>query len=180
MRQRVMIAMALACSPRLLIADEPTTALDVTIQAQILQLLIDLQRRFEMTVLLITHDMGIIAQNTDRVMVMYAGQLVEEGRTAALFEHRLHPYTEALLGCVPRLETAGAGNDRLVSIQGSPPDLAMLPPGCRFAPRCPRAAERCTGQSPALESPLPARRVACFFPLLAASTRDPVAAGWKD
>ena len=180
MRQRVMIAMALACSPRLLIADEPTTALDVTIQAQILQLLRDLQRRFEMTVLLITHDMGIVAQNTHRVLVMYAGQIVEEGRTTALFEHRLHPYTEALLGCVPRLETDGAGTARLASIQGAPPDLANLPPGCRFAPRCPQAVERCAAQLPGLEAPLPGRRVACFFPLLGADTRDPVAARWKD
>ena len=165
MRQRVMIAMALACGPRLLIADEPTTALDVTIQAQILYLLRDLQRRFDMTVLLITHDMGIVAQNTQRVMVMYAGQLVEEGRTTALFGRRLHPYTEALLGCVPRLDTSFSGETRLTSIPGSPPDLAHLPPGCRFAPRCPAARERCIEQAPALGSPEPGRRVACFFPV---------------
>jgi oligopeptide/dipeptide ABC transporter ATP-binding protein len=165
MRQRVMIAMALACSPRLLIADEPTTALDVTIQAQTLSLLRDLQRRFEMTVLLITHDMGIVAENTDRTMVMYAGQIVEQSSTASLFERRLHPYSEALLGCVPRLDTEGAATDMLISIPGAPPDLSSLPPGCRFAPRCPRAREHCTTRVPALESPRPRRQVACFFPL---------------
>src|SRR6185312_6622700 len=165
MRQRVMIAMALACGPRLLIADEPTTALDVTIQAQILYLLRDLQRRFNMTVLLITHDMGIVAQNTQRVMVMYAGQLVEEGSTTALFGRRLHPYTEALLGCVPSLEATFDGQTRLTSIPGSPPDLAHLPAGCRFAPRCPHARDRCAEQAPTLSLPEPGRRVACFFPL---------------
>jgi len=163
MRQRVMIAMALACNPKLLIADEPTTALDVTIQAQILYLLRDLQQQFEMTVLLITHDIGIVAENTHRTMVMYAGQIVEQGSTASLFSRRLHPYTEALLGCVPRLDTEGAGT--LVSIPGVPPDLANLPPGCRFAPRCPRARQSCSAQAPRLESPLPSRQVACFFPL---------------
>jgi peptide/nickel transport system ATP-binding protein len=165
MRQRVMIAMALACGPRLLIADEPTTALDVTIQAQILYLLRDLQRRFNMTVLLITHDMGIVAQNTQRVMVMYAGQLVEEGSTAALFGRRLHPYTEALLGCVPRLDASRGGEDRLTSIPGAPPDLARLGVGCRFAPRCPSARDTCAVEAPTLSSPEPGRRVSCFFPL---------------
>jgi oligopeptide/dipeptide ABC transporter ATP-binding protein len=169
MRQRVMIAMALACSPQLLIADEPTTALDVTIQAQILHLLRDLQRRFEMAVLLITHDMGIIAENTHRLMVMYAGQMVEEGRTDTVFVHRLHPYTEALLACVPRLDSEGAGSDTLMSIPGAPPDLANLPPGCRFAPRCSQARDYCTSQLPRLTSPLPGRQVACFFPLLGAT-----------
>jgi peptide/nickel transport system ATP-binding protein len=181
MRQRVMIAMALACSPQLLIADEPTTALDVTIQAQILQLLRDLQRRLGMAVLLITHDMGIVAENTHRVMVMYAGQVVEEGRTDTLFAHRLHPYTEALLGCVPRLDTEGGGSDVLVSIPGAPPDLAQLPPGCRFAPRCPQARDHCTNELPTLTSPLPRRQVACFFPLLgAAAARDRLAADRRD
>jgi oligopeptide/dipeptide ABC transporter ATP-binding protein len=165
MRQRVMIAMALACGPRLLIADEPTTALDVTIQAQILYLLRDLQRRFNMTVLLITHDMGIVAQNTHRVMVMYAGQMVEEGSTAALFGRRLHPYTEALLGCVPRLDAALGGEERLTSIPGAPPDLARLGAGCRFAPRCPNARDHCTIEAPTLTSPESGRRVSCFFPL---------------
>jgi oligopeptide/dipeptide ABC transporter ATP-binding protein len=179
MRQRVMIAMALACSPKLLIADEPTTALDVTIQAQILQLLRDLQRRFEMAVLLITHDMGIVAENTHRIMVMYAGQIVEQGRTGALFEQRLHPYTEALLGCVPRLDSEGTRGDTLVSIPGAPPDLADLPPGCRFAPRCPQAREYCASQIPQPHWPLPQRQVACFFPLLDKAAAGERAAGRK-
>src|SRR5581483_8875040 len=137
MRQRVMIAMALACSPRLLIADEPTTALDVTVQAQILTLLYDLQQQFGMAVLLITHDMGIVAESTDRVMVMYAGQIVEHAATAALFQQRLHPYTEALLECVPRLDSVGKAT--LASIPGLPPNPSDLPAGCRFAPRCSQA-----------------------------------------
>jgi peptide/nickel transport system ATP-binding protein len=175
MRQRVMIAMALACSPRLLIADEPTTALDVTIQAQILHLLRDLQRRFEMAVLLITHDMGIVAENTHRIMVMYGGQIVEQSATPALFEQRLHPYTEALLGCVPRLYAEGAGSDTLVSIPGAPPDLANLPPGCRFAPRCPQARDLCRSALPRLESLPAGRQVACFFPLAGTSmAREPL------
>jgi oligopeptide transport system ATP-binding protein len=166
MRQRAMIAMALACSPKLLIADEPTTALDVTIQAQILQLLGDLQRDFGMAVLLITHDMGVIAETSDRVLVMYGGQVVEQGATAPLFTHCLHPYTDALLGCVPRIDGVGTERGSLISIQGSPPDLAHLPPGCRFAPRCPRAREQCSSRLPALEAALPQREVACLFPLL--------------
>jgi oligopeptide/dipeptide ABC transporter ATP-binding protein len=163
MRQRVMIAMALACNPKLLIADEPTTALDVTVQAQILSLLYDLQQQLGMAVLLITHDMGIVAESTDRVLVMYGGQIVEQADTAALFGQRLHPYTEALLQCVPRLD---GGEEALVSIPGQPPNPADLPPGCRFAPRCSEARPRCVEQLPALESPLPGRRVACFYPLL--------------
>ena len=164
MRQRVMIAMALACSPRLLIADEPTTALDVTIQAQILQVLTDLRRQFDMAVLLITHDMGVVAETSDRVLVMYGGQVVEQGATEPLFAQRLHPYTEALLRCVPRID--GTERGTLASIQGAPPDLAHLPPGCRFAPRCPQAREQCSRQLPMLERPLPEREVACFFPLM--------------
>jgi oligopeptide/dipeptide ABC transporter ATP-binding protein len=132
-----------------------------------LHLLRDLQHRFEMAVLLITHDMGIVAENTHRIMVMYGGQIVEQSATAPLFEQRLHPYTEALLGCVPRLYAEGGGSDTLTSIPGAPPDLANLPPGCRFAPRCPRAQDLCTSALPRLEA-LPSRRqVACFFPLAA-------------
>ncbi len=167
MRQRVMIAMALACSPRLLIADEPTTALDVTVQAQILALLHDLQQQFGMAVLLITHDMGIVAESTDRVIVMYAGQIVEQAATAELFVRRLHPYTEALLDCVPRLDDTG--NSTLASIPGMPPNPSDLPPGCRFAARCNHARPRCMEQMPRLESPLPGRQVACFYPLLPAA-----------
>jgi oligopeptide/dipeptide ABC transporter ATP-binding protein len=122
-----------------------------------------------MAVLLITHDMGIIAENTHRVMVMYAGQVVEEGRTDVLFADRLHPYTEALLGCVPRLDSEGIGSDTLRSIPGAPPDLANLPPGCRFAPRCPQVRDHCTNHLPRLDSPLPGRQVACFFPLMGAA-----------
>ncbi len=166
MRQRVMIAMALACSPRLLIADEPTTALDVTVQAQILALLHDLQEQLGMAVLLITHDMGIVAESTDRVMVMYAGQIVEQASTTALFQQRLHPYAEALLQCVPRLDDAGDAT--LASIPGLPPNPADLPPGCRFAPRCPQVQPRCLQELPHLAAPVEGRRVACFYPLLAA------------
>ena len=172
MRQRVMIAMALACSPRLLIADEPTTALDVTVQAQILSLLYDLQQQFGMAVLLITHDMGIVAESTDRVMVMYGGQIVEQAGTVAMFQQRLHPYTEALLECVPRLD--GGAEEALVSIPGQPPNPADLPPGCRFAPRCPRARPRCMEQLPLLEPAAPGRQVACFYPLLPAAPPVPL------
>ena len=181
MRQRVMIAMALACSPRLLIADEPTTALDVTIQAQILQLLRDLQRQFNMAVLLITHDMGIVAENTQRVMVMYGGQIVEQSQTGPIFEHCLHPYTEALLACVPRLDTGDTGKGKLASIKGMPPDLANLPPGCRFAPRCSLAREQCSATLPTLVERLVGRQVACHYPLLgAALAGDLSVAGRKD
>ncbi len=167
MRQRVMIAMALACSPQLLIADEPTTALDVTIQAQILRLLVDLQRQFNMAVILITHDMGVVAEMADRVLVMYAGQVVEQGAVVPLFERPAHPYTEALLRCVPRLDGA-IDKGRLASIQGIPPDLAFLPPGCRFAPRCPRARPACLDETPRLRTVLPGRAIACIDPSLAA------------
>jgi oligopeptide/dipeptide ABC transporter ATP-binding protein len=156
--------MALACSPRLLIADEPTTALDVTVQAQILALLHDLQQQLGMAVLLITHDMGIVAESTDRVIVMYAGQIVEQASTVALFEQRLHPYTEALLACVPRLDSVGKA--MLASIAGQPPNPSDFPPGCRFAPRCSRARPTCGEQLPVLESPVLGRQVACFYPLL--------------
>ena len=174
MRQRVMIAMALACSPRLLIADEPTTALDVTVQAQILALLYDLQQQLGMAVLLITHDMGIVAESTDRVMVMYAGQIVEQASTAALFQQRLHPYTEALLDCVPRLDSVGKAT--LASIGGQPPNPANLPPGCRFAARCNYARPDCMERLPRLETIAEGRRVACFYPLLPAVEPAQVAA----
>ena len=134
MRQRVMIAMALACDPKLLIADEPTTALDVTIQAQILELLSDLKQKLGMSVILITHDMGVIAGRTDRVMVMYAGKVVEATSTKLLFDEMRHPYSQALLASIPRLEQDN--RQRLYSIPGLPPDLTNPPVGCRFAPRC--------------------------------------------
>jgi peptide/nickel transport system ATP-binding protein len=151
MRQRVMIAMALVCHPKLLIADEPTTALDVTIQAQILELLKRLQTELGMAVLLITHDLGIVAGAADRVVVMYAGQVVEQAPTGQLFAHPLHPYTEGLLASVPRLDaTAGRGRSRLHSIPGQVPAATAWPEGCRFHPRCPYAWDRCRREEPPL------------------------------
>lgn len=146
MRQRVMIAMALLCEPKLLIADEPTTALDVTIQAQILELIRELQRDFGTSVVLITHDLGVVAGMADRIAVMYAGRIVEEASTDILFESAGHPYSHGLLASIPRLdETRG---ERLVPIAGLPPDLSNLPAGCPFRPRCPRAQERCATEYP--------------------------------
>jgi oligopeptide/dipeptide ABC transporter ATP-binding protein len=139
MRQRVMIAIALACNPKVLIADEPTTALDVTVQAEILDLLEDLRRDHEMGLILITHDMGVVAEVADDVAVMYAGQIVEQAPTLELFDHPEHPYTEALLGALPQLEGENVRQGRLLSIPGRPPDLVAPPEGCRFAPRCPHA-----------------------------------------
>jgi oligopeptide/dipeptide ABC transporter ATP-binding protein len=159
MRQRVMIAMALACRPALLIADEPTTALDVTIQAQILELLRSLQRELEMSVLLITHDLGVVAETADQVAVMYAGQVVEATGVRELFHATRHPYTAGLLASLPRLRTAGAAGgrdgsnvtrDRLRVIPGQVPDPSRFPGGCRFHPRCPLAVERCRAEAPAL------------------------------
>lgn len=150
MRQRVMIAMALACDPKLLIADEPTTALDVTIQAQILHLLADVQERFGTSILLITHDLGVVAGVSDDVVVMYAGKIVEQAPTEELFRNPQHPYTEALLGSIPRLHEQIAG--RLANIPGLPPDLVDPPSGCSFHPRCTHATQRCELQEPGLES----------------------------
>jgi len=147
MRQRVMIAMALACNPKLLIADEPTTALDVTIQAQILELIAKLQRELGMAVLLITHDLGVVAETARRVAVMYAGRVVEEADVIALFERPRHPYTAGLLRSRPRLDVAGG---RLVPIEGSVPDALHQPSGCAFHPRCPLAEERCKREEPPL------------------------------
>jgi len=144
MRQRVMIAMALACDPKLLIADEPTTALDVTIQAQILELLNELRRSRELAVLLITHDLGVVAEVADRVAVMYTGQVVEHSPVADLFAHPKHPYTEGLLRSVPKLTTAATKQEpRLQTIEGTVPRLTALPPGCHFEPRCPYRMPRC-------------------------------------
>lgn len=164
MRQRVMIAMALACNPSLLIADEPTTALDVTIQAQILDLLRGLSRDLNMAILLITHDLGVVAEMASRVLVMYAGRIVEAANVYELFKTPSHPYTEGLLASIPRL---GDRPDRLHQIAGVVPNLLDLPPGCRFAPRCNYATAKCHELEPSL---LPisnsGRRVACWYPLV--------------
>ena len=158
MRQRVMIAMALACRPRLLIADEPTTALDVTVQAQILALIDELKAETGTAVLLITHDLGVVADHADDVVVMYAGRVAERAPASALFAHPQHPYTIGLLGAAPLLE---GGAERLASIEGTVPDLRDPPPGCRFAPRCPFVVERCATQPPL--APVAERhQVACW------------------
>ena len=163
LRQRVMIAMALSCDPKLLIADEPTTALDVTIQAQILTLLHNLKDRLGMAMLLITHDMGVIAGHADRVQVMYAGRMVEVTETGTLFRHMRHPYTRALLASIPRLSQDQS--QRLLTIGGLPPDLANPPPGCRFAPRCSRATDRCRTDEPPLTGETRAHLFACWHPV---------------
>ncbi|HZS45802.1 MAG TPA: ABC transporter ATP-binding protein [Blastocatellia bacterium] len=149
MRQRAMIAMALACSPALLIADEPTTALDVTIQAQILDLIKDLQERMGTSVILVSHDLGVVAGSTDRILVMYAGCVMEYGATDDLFDRPQNPYTRALLRCVPNPENDG---EELFQIAGSPPDPGQLPPGCPFAPRCPQVFDKCTQSPPLFET----------------------------
>ena len=158
-RQRVMIAIALACRPRLLIANEPTTALDVTIQAQILDLLMDLRDEFGMAIMIITHNMGVIAQTADRVMVMYAGRVVEEAPVARIFDRPSHPYTRGLLDCVPALDQE---KDRLVAIPGTLPDPARRPPGCRYAPRCGLSVEACAAAIPALAAIEAGHRAACI------------------
>jgi peptide/nickel transport system ATP-binding protein len=162
LRQRVMIAMALACEPKLLVADEPTTALDVTIQAQILTLLDELKAKLGMAMILITHDMGVIAGRADRVMVMYAGQIVESAETVELFERMRHPYTEALLASIPQLDQDIT--QRLYSIPGIPPDLTHPPTGCRFAARCRYATDKCRAEDPKLGGPDAAHPFACFYP----------------
>jgi oligopeptide/dipeptide ABC transporter ATP-binding protein len=161
MRQRVMIAGALSASPEILIADEPTTALDVTIQAQILELLEDLRARLRMSILLITHDLGIAATFAERIYVMYAGRVVESGPTAALMEDPRHPYTKGLLDASPRIEEARV--ESLVPIPGAPPDVRSDPVGCSFAPRCRFARERCSLERPPLLQIAPDRRSACWF-----------------
>jgi peptide/nickel transport system ATP-binding protein len=152
MRQRAMIAMALACRPALLIADEPTTALDVTIQAQILTLVLDLQKELGMGLILITHDLGVVAQTAQRVIVMYAGKKVEEADVEALFENPRHPYTRGLMASIPAVLNSGAKADaRLAEIPGTVPSLTRLPPGCAFAPRCALAIARCRQEYPPLQ-----------------------------
>ena len=174
MRQRVMIAMALCCHPDLLIADESTTALDVTIQAQILELLDQLQREFGMAVLLITHDLGVIAESADRVAVMYAGKIVESGDVGGIFDDPRHPYTEGLLASMPRLTERV---DRLSVIPGSVPDATRFPPACRFAPRCHKAEPVCREVDPPLRDVGGGHAVGCWmargYPSLSAPALDP-------
>ncbi len=165
MRQRVMIAMALSCNPKVLIADEPTTALDVTIQAQILDLMREMQETLGAAVILITHDMGVVAENADRVVVMYAGRKVEEAEVDELFERPGHPYTLGLLGAIPSLDDAAladGGRARLNEIKGMVPSLANLPPGCAFAARCGFASDECRAAYPPLEEKRPGHWVACW------------------
>lgn len=166
MRQRAMIAMALACNPKVLIADEPTTALDVTIQAQILELIVDLQRDLGTAVILITHDLGVVAETAQRVIVMYAGKKVEEADVIELFRNPMHPYTRGLLASVPRLAIMAGeeedGEERLTEIPGIVPPLYDLPEGCAFAPRCTLADDRCRQNEPTYEEHRPAHWVACW------------------
>jgi oligopeptide transport system ATP-binding protein len=159
MRQRVMIAMALACAPRLIIADEPTTALDVTVQAQILDLLREVTRETGSSLILITHDLGVVARYADRVAVMYAGRIVEIANARELYKRPLHPYTASLIASVPRLDGC---SKRLLSIDGQPPDLANLPAGCAFGPRCRSLLERCRSERPKLTFVAEGRAKACF------------------
>ncbi len=162
MRQRVMIAMALSCQPKLLIADEPTTALDVTIQAQILDLLADMKQRFGMSVMLITHAMGVVAEAARRVVVMYAGRVVESAPVGELFRNPRHPYTQGLIRSIPRVDAHRIGRQRLAQIRGTVPHLIDLPPGCRFADRCPLAIADCRADDPALRSVGPEHTAACI------------------
>ena len=165
MRQRVMIAMALSCDPKVLIADEPTTALDVTIQAQILDLMREIRESFGTAIVLITHDMGVVAENADRVVVMYAGRKVEEADVDDLFDNPAHPYTKGLLAAIPHLDDAAradAGRTRLNEIKGMVPSLAHLPPGCSFAPRCGFASDRCREAYPPFEEVRPRHWAACW------------------
>ena len=161
MRQRIMIAMSLLCQPRLLIADEPTTALDVTVQAQIMALLGDIRQEFGTAVILITHDLGIVAGFCDRTLVMYGGQIMEEGQTTDIFADPTHPYTSGLLKAVPRLDQEQA---ELATIAGEPPDMSHLPPGCPFSPRCAQRLDHCHAERPVLETDGDRRR-ACHLPV---------------
>jgi len=163
MRQRVMIAMALSCGPRLLIADEPTTALDVTIQAQILELLVRLKEEMGMAVMLITHDLGVIADTAQRVVVMYAGRVVEEAPVRDLFANPRHPYTQGLLNSIPSLEKGAGGRERLQAIPGLVPSLLDLPPGCRFSDRCHLAVPECRAAEPELRQVGAQHRARCIL-----------------
>lgn len=161
MLQRSMIAMAIACNPKVLLADEPTTALDATVQIQILLLIRELQKEYGLAVIFVTHDIGVAAEVADRIAVMYAGRIVEEGKVADIIRSPRHPYTQGLLGA--RVELAN-GRDRLITIPGSPPDLSSLPPGCAFAPRCEKVSDGCRTAVPPLFAQANAGRVACIHP----------------
>jgi peptide/nickel transport system ATP-binding protein/oligopeptide transport system ATP-binding protein len=164
MRQRAMIAMALACNPEILIADEPTTALDVTVQAQILDLMLQLKEDYHSAIMMITHDLGVIAEMAQRVVVMYAGKVVEQAETLTLFDHPLHPYTQGLLQSIPKLGgRAGGGSRELLEIKGMVPGLLQLPKGCAFHPRCTRAFERCHREVPQLREMEKGHLVRCWL-----------------
>ena len=160
-RQRVMIAMAFACNPELLIADEPTTALDVTVQAQVLALMAAMQKKTDAGIVLITHDLGVVAEVCDRVLVMYAGMVVESGSVEQIFRAPKHPYTQGLLASLPQFQSERA--HRLATIAGQPPDLAHLPPGCPFVPRCPRRMDICPTREPAPTQPEPGQTTRCYL-----------------
>ena len=163
MRQRVMIAMALSCSPRILIADEPTTALDVLVQAQIVELLQNIQEKTGMSILLITHDLGMVTEIAQRVIVMYAGEIVESGPTDSLFHNPLHPYTLGLKNSVPKLGGKPGAKKMLTEIPGNVPSLSQLPSGCAFHPRCPEVMERCKTEKPVLQETAPGHSVSCWL-----------------
>jgi len=171
MRQRAMIAIVLASHPKLLLADEPTTALDVTIQDQILKLILDLRDQFQMSVVLVTHDLGVVAETCDRIAVMYAGRVIETGRVTDLFAEPHHAYTRGLLGSVPR---TGTERSMLLSIEGTPPSLADIPPGCAFNPRCSFATDICRREPPKLEEVVPARYAACHHHRAVAASGSPL------
>ncbi len=170
MRQRVMIAMALACDPQILIADEPTTALDVTIQAQIVDLIKQLRAEYNMAIIWITHDLGLVAGIAERIMVMYAGFVVETAPVLEFYKNTQHPYTIGLLGSVPRLDQID--QTRLTNIEGSPPNMRAKPVGCPFAPRCPHVFERCRNENPMLLSVSEQHKVACWWDVEKDAPRD--------
>ena len=163
MRQRVMIAIALACGPTLLFADEPTTALDVTVQSQILDLIAEQRQERNMSVILVTHDLGVVAGHTDEIAVMYGGRIVEKAPTRTLFAHMRMPYTEALMKSIPKLEDPA--HSRLSTIPGRPPDLVNPPAGCKFAPRCAYARDKCHAEEPPLVESEPGHLFACWYPV---------------
>ena len=176
MRQRIVGAIGIACEPRLLIADEPTTSLDLTIQAQYLNMLRELQREHGLALIFITHNLGIVAKMCDKIAVMYAGRVVESGPVLQIFRTPKHPYTQALLNSIPRMDQVGR---RLVAIDGQPPDPALLPPGCAFAPRCPQAFDRCHAEAPPETVPDPRRTARCWLvsPQAAPTARTLAASG---